>query len=293
MNPKDAPTLTPPAKPPARASWFRLDNRFLAPILITAILLVGELVFSFLESYTKTALAIIASILMEMVLGRLVRGKWPHLASAYITGISVGILVRSPELWPYILCSLIAITSKYAIRVRGRHLWNPSNLAVGILFFLTPDSLASLSLQWGNVIWPILLIWLLGALILYRLGRLHITLTYAVTFLVLGWVRSAVTGDSWLTEVAPITGPMYQLFIFFMITDPPTTTRAKWSQCLVAFLVAVMETVLRLTFRNSSIGMLQLLAVDAPYFALFIVGPISNLVEIAWTSSHAKHARVP
>ena len=55
----------------------------------------------------------------ELILGRLVDGKWPHLASAYITGISVGILVRSPAFWPYALCSLISITSKYAIRWRG------------------------------------------------------------------------------------------------------------------------------------------------------------------------------
>ena len=37
----------------------------------------------------------------ELVLGRLTYGRWPHPASAYITGISVGILVRSPFLWPY------------------------------------------------------------------------------------------------------------------------------------------------------------------------------------------------
>ena len=59
-------------------------------------------------------------------------------------------------------------------------------------------------------------------------------------------MRAAVTGHPWLAEVAPITGPMYQLFIFFMITDPKTTVRAKRAQCLVAFLVAAVEAVLRL-----------------------------------------------
>ena len=51
--------------------------------------------------------------------------KWPNVASAYITGISVGILVRSPYYWPYALTSAIAITSKYVIRYRGRHIFNP------------------------------------------------------------------------------------------------------------------------------------------------------------------------
>src|SRR6201999_3945944 len=104
---------------------FTLENRFIPPIFITLILLVGNLSFGILESYTKTLLAIAVSIAVELILGRLFVGKWPHLASAYITGISVGILLRSPAFWPYALCSAIAIASKYVIRWRGRHLWNP------------------------------------------------------------------------------------------------------------------------------------------------------------------------
>src|SRR4051812_41877373 len=96
-----------------KSGWMKLDNRFLPPLLITCILLAGHLSFGMLESYQKTALAIAAAIVTEMVLSRIFVGKWPHLASAYITGISVGILIRSPAFWPYALCSAISITSKY------------------------------------------------------------------------------------------------------------------------------------------------------------------------------------
>ena len=94
------------AHPPVHRRGWSLDNRFLAPVLITGILLVGQLTFGILESYTRTILAIVSSILMELVLARLITRKWPHLASAYITGISVGILIRSPALWPYVLCGV-------------------------------------------------------------------------------------------------------------------------------------------------------------------------------------------
>jgi Na+-translocating ferredoxin:NAD+ oxidoreductase RnfD subunit len=267
------PPSTPPAPSNQRRKILTLGNRFLAPGLITCILLVGQLTFGILESYPKTLLAIASSIAMELILGRLVTGKWPHLASAYITGISVGILVRSPAFWPYLLCSLISITSKYAIRWRGRHLWNPSNLGVSAMLFLAPASVASLSIQWGNSLWPMLVIWLLGSLIIWRLKRFHICATYVASFLALSAVRSAITGDPWLAAVAPITGPMYQLFVFFMITDPKTTVRSKWGQCLVAFLVALAEMFLRLNR-----------VVHAPYYALFLVGPAANAVEIAWDS---------
>lgn len=263
--------------PPGEAKQpklFGLDHRFVAPVLITLILLVGQLSFGVLESYSKTALAIVTAILIELVLGRIFGGKWPHLASAYISGISVGILVRSPAIWPYALCSAISITSKYVLRVRDRHIWNPSNFGICALLFLAPFSVASLSIQWGNNVWPMLVIWLLGSIIIYRLRRFHITLTYVVSFVAFSFLRSYLTGHPWQAEVAPITGPMYQLFIFFMITDPKTTVRSsRLAQAFVAFCVALVEMILRL-FEQ----------VHAPYYALFIVGPIANMIEIFLTS---------
>ena len=109
-------------QPSALGRFFSIENRYLAPMLITSILLVSQLSFGLLESFSRTALAISTSILFELVLGRLFWGRFPNLASAYITGISVGILIRSPDLWPYALSSAIAITSKYVLRWRGRHL---------------------------------------------------------------------------------------------------------------------------------------------------------------------------
>ena len=261
---------------------FGLDHRFIAPILITLILLVGQLSFGILESYPKTALSIIVAIAIELVLSRIFSGKWPHLASAYISGISVGILIRSPWIWPYALCSAISITSKYVLRVKDRHLWNPSNFGISVMLFLAPATVASLSIQWGNNIWPMLVIWVLGSIIIYKLKRFHITLTYVVAFVVLAYLRSLITRHPWLAEVAPITGPMYQLFIFFMITDPKTTVRSsKLAQCVVVVVVALVESVFRL-----------MEIVHAPYYALFVVGPTANLIEI-WLTSRKETVTAP
>jgi Na+-translocating ferredoxin:NAD+ oxidoreductase RnfD subunit len=99
--------------------------------------------------------------------------------------------------------------------------------------------------------------------------RLHICATYVASFILFALLRSQLTGHAFAAEVAPITGPMYQLFVFFMITDPKTTVTGRWAQALVAFLVAAVECVLRLD-QN----------VHAPYFALFLVGPPANLIDI-------------
>lgn len=263
-----------PQKPAAKLKrWLSLDNRFVPPLFITLILLVGHFSFGILESYQKTLLAIATSIVAELILGRVFFHQWPHLASAYITGISVGILLRSPAFWPYILCSLLAITSKYVLRVNGRHIWNPSNFGICAMLFLAADAVATLSIQWGNNLWAMLVIWLLGSAIILRLRRLHICVVYVVSFFALSLLRAWITGDPWLSEVSPITGPEYQLFIFFMITDPKTTVKSKLGQCIVAFSVAAVEMFFRLDQ-----------SIYAPLYALFFVGPTALLIEM-WINS--------
>lgn len=259
--------------------WFSLENRYLAPVFITSILLAGHLSFGILESYRKTLLAIVVSIATELVLGRVFYHKWLHPASAYISGISVGILVRSPAFWPYALCSAISIMSKYVIRIKGRHIWNPSNFGISVMLFLVPETVASLSIQWGNYLLPMVVIWILGSVIIWRLRRFHITGIYVASFVVFAFLRSWITGSPWQSEIAPITGPMYQLFIFFMITDPKTTVRSRKWQCVVVVLIALVEMLMRLQ---------QI--VYAPFYALFIVGPTAMLIEIWMDSRRASTA---
>jgi len=101
------------------------------------------------------------------------------------------------------------------LRVKGRHIWNPSNFGISVMLFLAPETVASLSIQWGNYLLPMVVIWVLGSVIIYRLKRFHISGLYVASFLVFAFLRSWLTGSPWQSEIAPITGPMYQLFIFF------------------------------------------------------------------------------
>ena len=252
-----------------KSVWAGLQSRYLSPALITCILIGGQVTFGFLESLGQTLTAILSSVLAEFALGWLTWGVWPGLVSAYITGISVGILIRSPLFWPYVLCSVLSIASKYVLRWRGRHLWNPSNFGVSIMLFLAPEVVAGLSIQWGNTLSVMVIIWILGSAALWRLRRFHICAVYIISFLAFALIRCAFTGQAYLTSIAPITGPMYQLFIFFMITDPKTTVLTRKGQCFVAFLVAFVEMILRLNE-----------AIYAPFYALFLVGPAANAIEI-------------
>lgn len=248
--------------------WLSLDNRYVPPVFITLILLGGQLGYGILESYEKTLVAIGISILTELVLGKIYLGKFPNLASAYITGISVGILVRSPAFWPFALASAIAITSKYVLRYKGRHLWNPSNFGICVILFLLPTATTMLSIQWGNNVQSLIVIWILGSVIIWRLHRFHISATYAAAFILLAILRAYIIHEPVLSEISPVTSPEYQLFIFFMITDPKTTVRSRSGQIVVVILIAILEFFFRL---NQS--------VYAELYALFWIGPIAMLIE--------------
>jgi len=254
-------------------SWIDRNFRYAPPLFITMILLVGHLSFGILSSYWAIISSILAAMATELILARIFLGKWKNPSSAYISGISVGILIRSTMIWPYIVTAVISIMTKYIFRYKNRHIYNPSNFGVSWMLFTASWAVAGLSVQWGNEILPMAVIWIMGLVIVWRAKRLHITITYVLSFVFFAYIRSLILGDQFFAELSPLTGPMYQLFIFFMITDPPTNVKSRKGQILVAFLVALVEFFLRLD-----------LLIYAPFYALFLVGPIAKLIDLKWFS---------
>ncbi len=274
----DAPAANVDGKAGPRTG-LKFDQRYLAPLFITLILLVAHFVYGALKSPLHTGAAIATAILVEAALGWYLTGRVPHLASAYVSGISAGILVRTEAIWPFVLTAAIAIASKYVLRWKGRHLWNPTNFAISAMLVLAHGQMATLGAEFDNKLLPFAVVAIVGCFIVSRVKRLHMSVIYVGSFVLFAWVRSMINGHPFLAEVAPITGPMYMLFTFFMITDPKTTVTSFRGQCLVAFLVAAAECALRLD-QN----------VHAAYYALFFVGPIANITEIWWKERTARRS---
>ena len=247
---------------------FEIPKAYIGPLLITSVLIAAHLSFGILDSYQKLFVAIAASFMTEAVLHYAMFGKTRNMSSAYVSGISAGILVRSPLFWPFALCAAISIASKYVLRYKGRHIWNPTNFGIVMLLLLAPESAAVLSIQWGSNMWAMGVIWIIGLLTLWKVKRFHITFVYIISFLVYGYLRSLYTGDAYLAEVALMTGPMYQLFALFMMTDPKTTVSSRNGRIITVIAIATLEAVLRLNE-----------LVYAPFYALFIVGPIALIIE--------------
>ncbi len=250
---------------------FFIPPGFIGPLLITALVLAAHISFGVLDGWDKFAVAVGTAVVAELFFHRLMTGEWRNLSSAYISGNSAGILVRSPMHWPFALTAAISIASKYVFRFRGRHIWNPTNFGVVVMLMIASDSMAILSIQWGSNMWAMLAIWLVGVLTIIKVRKFHICAVYVISFLFFAWIRSLMGEGVFLAEIAPLTGPMYQLFILFMITDPRTVVSTRKGQMIVAFLIALVEMFFRLGE-----------AVYAPFYALFIVGPLALVIDILY-----------
>jgi len=268
-----------PARLWDRAS--KIDPRYLIAFLITLVLVVGQLRYHLLGGYDRLAVALLVCTGTEALLSWFDRGKVVNLLSAYISGISLTLLVKPQggALWPFVLGGFIAIASKYVLRYRDNHLWNPTNFAVSVLLLVAADRVSVLSHQFGNDVVTNLVIWIFGLIIAARVGVLHITLTYVVSFLVLNTVRALSLGQPVLPEIAPITGPMYQLFLFFMITDPRTVVRGRKRQIVVAILIAIMEALIRFV-SDKGWPLPTAFNVAPAFLALATVGPVAKWIDL-------------
>ena len=259
----------------------RIDPRYLIAFLITLVLVVAQLRYHVIGGYDRLAVALLTCVATEAVLSWFDRGRVVNLQSAYISGISLTLLVKpqGPVLWPFALGAVLAIASKYVLRYRDNHVWNPTNFAIVVLLLAAPERVSVLSHQWGNDVATNLVIWVFGLVIASRVRVLHITLTYVGSFLVLNTLRSVLLGQAILPEIAPITGPMYQLFIFFMITDPRTVVRGRRGQIIVAVIIAVVEAAIR--FASDQGWPLPTAFNAAPALvALWLVGPVAKWIDL-------------
>jgi enediyne biosynthesis protein E5 len=283
LGTRSATDLAEPARGPAAPLKRRIDPRWFSSSLLTLILVIGQWKFQILgDSYVPWAIALASAIVTEVVLFRLHTGRTPNLLSAYISGNSVAILTK-PEgsiLWPFWFGGAIAILSKYVLNFRGRHLWNPTNFSVCVTLLLAPERVSILGHQWGNAPAMVAIIWLVGSVTATFARVWHITLTYLIAFVALAWLRTWFNGQALATELGPVTGPMYQLFMFFMVTDPRTIVSGRKKQILVTVLVALVECVIRAGVDFDWIAGDHPLAVAPPMFALFVVGPAALFLDL-------------
>jgi Na+-transporting NADH:ubiquinone oxidoreductase subunit NqrB len=156
---------------------------------------------------------------------------------------------------------VIAVAGKFVVRVRGKHVFNPTNLAIVVLL-LTGQAWVSPG-QWGSAAFFGFLLACAGGLVVNRAARSDVTVAFLLAY------GGLVVGRSlWLGE--PMAIPLHRLengalliFAFFMISDPRTTPDARAGRILFALVVALGGAYVQYRLFRTN-GLLWSLAVFSP-----------------------------
>jgi len=194
--------------------------------------------------------------------------KLPHagLLSPIITSFGLTLLLRAGVWWVPPLAGILAIGSKYVLRIRGRHFFNPANFGLCCLMLLTPRAWCSPT-QWGEG--GVLLLWILalGLAVAHRAFRADVSLAFLASWIVLRAARVEYLGQPPQVLLHQLTSGSLLLFTFFMISDPKTTPRARAAR--IAFAAIVGSTAFVLATRPVQNPIVWALFFCAPLTPLF------------------------
>jgi Na+-transporting NADH:ubiquinone oxidoreductase subunit NqrB len=215
------------------------DPRYYQIAVLGALVVYGVLALDF-GIRLQNAVAIIIVALLVQFAGTKAAGlpRFDPL-SPLITSLSLTLLLRTDMITVAALAALIAISSKFLVRVRGKHVFNPANAAI-VTLMLSSDHAWVSSGQWGGGAIAAFALACLGFIVLTRARRAETTIGF------LGFYALLLVGRAlWLGD--PLTIPMHQLqngallvFAFFMISDPKTTPDSVCGRVIYAMLVAAL-----------------------------------------------------
>lgn len=249
----------------------RLDARFFQIVFLGTLLLFGALLRDFALDWRQVALAFAAGLGAQAFWIKALGLRNVGYLSALVTCLGTSILVRADSYWVHPLLAAVAMSSKFTIRIRGKHLYNPANLAVILAIAVVPGAWASPG-QWGSDVLIGLWFVCLGVTVTTSAKRLDIAWAFLGSYTALLAARMLVLGQSEAVLIHQLGSGAMLLFTFFMISDPMTTPNRRSLRFAYAFLVAAFAFVWQFHFFQT----------NGPVWALFFLTPLVPLIDWLW-----------
>lgn len=265
------------------------DPRLVQIGMLAVFTLLGKLALGFTVSWLQIAITVLTVCLLDLALTYWRAGIFLVPASGLISGLSLGLLLRSPYWWPFLVAGAITSLGKQVIQPGGRHVFNPSNFGLVVTLALPWAQGRLTPGQWGKS-WVLLFLLLnLGFFIAYKVRRFHLVATFVASVAIFGLIRSVLGTTSLATVSVTMLSGSFILFTFFMITDPQTSPGTVRGRVLYGVAVAATDAVLRVFGVPYSL-FLALLIVCVAYTAgrvLAGISPSQTLWQTATTGGKA------
>ncbi len=249
--------------------WFRSDPRHFQIFFLSSFLLFGLFFLSWSVSLHSLILAASGALITQYLGNRFMHQSEAGYKSALVSTLSIGLMLRADESWVFLLAGVLSIASKWLIRYRGKHVFNPTNFGILISILLSGCAWVSPG-QWGSDTLWLLFTGMAGLLVLLRAGRLDTGITFLAVYL-LGSLAFQVLWRNWPLDFwyHQLSSGTLLLFSFFMITDPKATPSHRIGRILFASAVALLSLWLQI----------KMFRYDAPLWALLILSPSTILFD--------------
>lgn len=245
------------------------DPRYYQIAVLTSLVAFGVLILDFGIRWQNAVSIVITALAVQYLGTRYARLPRFDPLSPLITSLSLTLLLRTDEPAIAALAAAIAIGSKFLIRFRNKHVFNPANAALVTLMLASDHAWVS-SGQWGSAAIGAFTLACLGFLVLTRARRAETTIAFLVIYAALLLGRALWLGD-------PLAIPLHQLqngalliFAFFMISDPKTTPDTAYGRVLFAALVATIAFTIQFVYYEP----------NGPILALIAMAPTVPLIDL-------------
>lgn len=241
----------------------RGDPRWFLAGFLGLYVVIGHALLRFNRAPLEIVVALASCMALEVAYTWVSARKLIFPLSAIISALGLGILFTAPgNAWLMLLTSWLTITSKYLVTWRGRHIFNPTNFALVVMLLLSGGEVAvAPAYQWGGSYEIVGLVFVAGLVVMSRVNKLPLVLSFWAVFVLGALVRAELTHmPAAITLWGQVSGGAFMLFSFFMITDPKTGPASFKGQLLFGLALGLVDVWLQLSF-----------AVFSAFYALFLV----------------------
>ncbi len=249
--------------------FFAQDARHFQIAYLGGFLIFGILFLDWEADLSRYLITIFGCLSVQFLFAKLWGKDLRSLKSGLITALGLCLLFKANLLWIILLAAALSIASKFLIRIKGKHVFNPANFGIVLAILLTGNGWVSPG-QWGNGVILLFVLGALGSIILLKVGRLDTSIAFIGTLALLEFGRT-VLYYGWPIDhfLHQFTNGALLLFTFFMITDPVTTPNAPIARWGWGSAIGVLSFVLTGWFYINT----------APIIALFVMAPITAVLD--------------
>jgi len=160
--------------------------------VLSSLILLGLFHYGFHLPWWHVVGCVGATLTTQAIADRLVKRPFDP-RSPLISALSLTLLLRTGSVSLSIAAGIIAVASKYLIRWRGKHIFNPANFGLIIVSLLFGAAWISPG-QWGQATLFALLLLALGGIVTGKAKRWDVSLSLLVFYAGLVFVRPNAIG---------------------------------------------------------------------------------------------------